>query len=63
MGNQNSFMPKNSYEAERKMVQEINNSVIAPSKSTEAWIAFRALFSSHQSELESAYVIHVLICC
>ena len=38
------------------MVQEINNSVIAPSKPTEAWIAFGALFSRHQSELESAYV-------
>lgn len=56
-------MPQNSQHCKEKLIKIIANCDIAAYKFCEGRIALEALFCAHQSELESAYVIRVLICC
>lgn len=58
-----SVYAKNSHNWREKLIKVITNGDIAVSKSSQPRVALEALFSADQSELESAYVIRVLICC
>ena len=58
-----SVYVKNPHNWREKLIKVIRNGDIAVSKSSQPRIASVALFCAHQSELESAYVIRVLICC
>lgn len=63
MGKLKSVYATNSHNQRWKLIKTIANGDIVTSDSSQLRIAEEALFSAHQSELESAYVIRVLICC